>query len=834
MIMFAEEDGDALRSGVLQCKACGLREGCSSPVPFAGDFKSPVFIVGEAPGGNEDKTGVPLTGLAGQELDNYLRMAGLSREACYITNLVKCRPLKNRDPKPEEIRTCSGLWLEKELQEARPKVVAALGRFAATTLLHMGGVELPKSCLTKDGLADMEMVHGLPFKFGSDGAVVVPIYHPAAGLHDSGQMIKIIEDFKVLGQVVRGEQGVRGDLVPVTICEEDIGLDLESVYFDGASCIALDTEVASDGEVLCFSMSKRVGKGLVVNAKRLNTFGGSVNEDMRRHLAKGGKIILHNALYDIPQLKKLGLDLTPWLDSGLVIDTMVIAYLLQNQPQGLKALAYRLCEMEMREFKEVVESVRTEADVEIVPPKTKKGKGKRIEKPLDARDLMERNRGLFVRYAARDADATLRVYHELEPLIRAEGLEKALALDMGSMAMVLDMREVGFPIDSVAMMKYVAEVETRMELLKGEFFILNGFQPINLDSPKQLKEFLYGKLGLPNNYAGSTAEKAIKPLTEKHEAVGKLLEYRKLQKMRSTVIAFVENAEEQPDGRMRPQYMVTRTPTGRMASKDPNILSTPKKSAEAKELRKGFVAADGCVLLELDYSQIELRLMAHESGDENFRLAYILGEDIHQRTADKMGCVRSVGKTINFGIGYGMSESGLYDQCQKNGVDIPGATKAAKLRTCRGWIEAWFDAQPSMREYFSKKEAEVRMTGMVKNIFGRFRRIPQVYSTVGKTRAEGVRYAANAPIQSGAVDIMKAAMIGTRKIYKEESERMGMIFNPLLQFHDALIFEVSEWAVEFVARVLKSAMEQVVCLDVPVVVEAEAGKNWGEMKKLNL
>ena len=366
--------------------------------------------------------------------------------------------------------------------------------------------------------------------------------------------------------------------------------------------------------------------------------------------------------------------------------------------------------------------------------------------------------------------------------------------------------------------KRSGELETAIYGMAGGTF--------NINSPKQLGEVLFDRLGLPHGKktktGWSTNADVLEKLRPEAPIVDAVLEYRQYAKLKSTYADGLLKALS-PDGRVRTSFQMTVTATGRLSSTEPNLQNIPTRTDLGSEIRRMFVPAGGCVLVDADYSQIELRLLAHVSGDENMRESFLAGGDFHAQTAAKVFHVdredvthemRRRAKAVNFGIVYGISAFSLSQ-------DIGTSVAEAK-----DYMDAYFAAFPGVRRYMDTVVEQAREQGYVETIFHRRRDLPELVSSNRNMRAFGERVALNMPIQGAAADVMKLAMIAVWKRLRAERPHARLV----LQVHDELIVECPEDEAEAVARILTEEMENVVRLSVPLTADAHWGKNWLEAK----
>ena len=430
-------------------------------------------------------------------------------------------------------------------------------------------------------------------------------------------------------------------------------------------------------------------------------------------------------------------------------------------------------------------------------------------------------------YAAEDADVTLRLWHGLQPRLRTA---KALALyeqvERRLIPILLDMEAAGVKVDADDLRRMSVDFEQRMGVMERDCHRLAGFE-FNVGSPKQLGEVLFDKMGLPGGKrmktgAWGTDSSVLQTLADQgHELPARILEWRQLQKLKSTYAdALVE--EINPDtGRVHTSFAMAIAATGRLSSTDPNLQNIPIRTEEGSRIRHAFIADKGNVLVSADYSQIELRLLAHVADIPALRESFANGEDIHARTASEVFGIPMQGmdpmtrrraKAINFGIIYGISAFGLARQLGT----APGEA--------RGYIDAYFARYPGIRTYMERTKEEARINGYVTSPFGRRCWIAGIADKNPARRAYGERQAINAPLQGGAADIIKRAMVKLPQALRDA----GLQAKLVLQVHDELLFEAPEQEVKALSALAKQVMEGAAILSVPLVVETGAGRNWAE------
>ena len=387
-----------------------------------------------------------------------------------------------------------------------------------------------------------------------------------------------------------------------------------------------------------------------------------------------------------------------------------------------------------------------------------------------------------------------------------------------------DMQRWGIKIDTKMLAKLLERTNSELADLETQIYRQAGTN-FNINSPSQLATVLYDKLGLQGRVrktaggARSTAAAELEKLREEHAIIDLILQYREFQKLKTTYIEPFP-ALVAADGRIHTTYNQTGTTTGRISSENPNLQNIPIRTELGQEFRKAFIPEDGYLLLSCDYSQIDLRIVAHIAKDEKMIAAFRSGEDIHTRTANILNISRREAKALNFGISYGMGASCF---ARSAGVDRNRA---------REFIDAYLKEFKGVAAYMEATKQQAHRDGFVETLFGRRRVIPEISSTMPQLAAAGERMAINMPIQGTAADIMKMAMIKVyefiTKNYSSNDVRM------LLQIHDELVFEVKQNLVPTLAPKLKEIMENVHKFDVPIVVDVKAGKNWQEMEKVVL
>ncbi|MCL2368322.1 MAG: DNA polymerase I [Oscillospiraceae bacterium] len=417
-------------------------------------------------------------------------------------------------------------------------------------------------------------------------------------------------------------------------------------------------------------------------------------------------------------------------------------------------------------------------------------------------------------------------YPILTEKLKAAGLTRVFEeIEMPLCPVLAEMEHLGFLVDRAALSAFGAGLSKKITAVQQEIFELAG-QEFNINSPKQLGVILFDVLGLPpakkTKTGYSTNIEVLQRLQDQHPIIPQIMDFREYTKLKSTYADGLTKTIA-PDGRIHSHFQMTVTATGRLSSTEPNLQNIPVRKELGGEIRKMFVSAPGKVLVDADYSQIELRLLAHISGDETMQRAFTTGEDIHTVTASQVFDValedvtphmRSSAKAVNFGIVYGISAFSL---AQDIGVSVPEAKQ---------YIENYLDKYKGVRDYMTRIVEEAREKGEVRTLFGRLRPLPELQARDFNTRSFGERVALNMPIQGTAADIMKLAMIRVH----DRLEREGLEAKLVLQVHDELIVECPEHEANQVAALLEAEMGQVITLTVPLTAEAKIGKTWYDAK----
>jgi DNA polymerase-1 len=430
-------------------------------------------------------------------------------------------------------------------------------------------------------------------------------------------------------------------------------------------------------------------------------------------------------------------------------------------------------------------------------------------------------------YAAEDADITLRLHQVLWPRLQeAPSLEKLFTdIEMPLMPILSRMERNGVLVDAEMLAQQSQELTQRIQEIEQQAFKEAG-EEFNLGSPKQIQAIFFDKLKLPvlkktPKGAPSTAEEVLVELALDYPLPKLILEHRGMSKLKSTYTDKLPERIDPDSGRVHTSYHQAVASTGRLSSSDPNLQNIPIRSAEGRRIRQAFIAPEGCTLLAADYSQIELRIMAHLSGDEGLLKAFAAGEDIHRATAAEVFGVpleqvsseqRRSAKAINFGLIYGMSAFGLARQ-----LSIP-------RNAAQEYVDLYFQRYPGVQAFMDATREKARELGYVETVFGRRLYLPDINHRNGQRRQYAERTAINAPMQGTAADIIKRAMIATDQWLQEADNGIKLI----MQVHDELVFEIPNKALKDAMPHINDCMTRVAELDVPLVVDMGSGKNWDE------
>ena len=512
------------------------------------------------------------------------------------------------------------------------------------------------------------------------------------------------------------------------------------------------------------------------------------------------KIVGQNLKFDIPILSRHGINITKFL-----ADTMLMSYVLNSTAtrHGMDRLADYYLNYTTTKYTDVTGTASKQISFAQV----------KLDVATD--------------YAAEDADITLRLYNVLSPLLKEKPIQQKLLEDLEyPLVHVLSrVEQNGAKIDKKKLANHSKELSEKIGELSSEAFNIAG-EEFNLDSPKQLLEILYEKLGLPvlkktPKGQPSTNEDTLQRLSEEYELPKIILQYRTLAKLKSTYTDSLINIENPKTNRIHTSYQQAVTSTGRLSSTEPNLQNIPIKTAEGRRIREAFVPEKGNILISADYSQIELRIMAHLSNDKNLTYAFNNDIDVHSSTAAEVFGVsiedvtqdqRRSAKAINFGLMYGMSAFGLTRQ-----LGIPRGE-------AQEYLDTYFARYTGVRNYMDNIKVKAKEDKFVETIMGRRLYLNEINAANGLRRQAAERAAINAPLQGSAADIIKKAMLDIDQLLLNEMQEVKMI----MQVHDELVFESPKDKANIVMQKMKDTMEKTIKLNIPLIAEAAIGSNWNE------
>lgn len=856
-----------------------------------------LMIIGEMPGIDEGRAGRPFAGKAGRELRRFLNGYDLpAADDVFLTNYSKTvAPTVKEMVVTDQDRD----WLYSEIAAVQPAIICTLGANITEYLIGNGH--------------SLEAMHGIPHTLSTvhrerlhGNPVIFPSYNPSAMLHSPKLQSVFAYDMRRLGLALKRK-------LPAAARDEKPGhytvyptLDGKPIWTSIPPIMGLDSE-GWVHKPWCIGASGAPYTGEVIKFGTHENWVNSVKYARPR-------LVVHSALHDLPVFRVFGLDIVGW---GLRLDdTMVMAYLLGIEPQGLKALSYRHAGMEMHEYSDITADAAAlkafawlMARHDELPEKANKitktvcmkdgghvamgadGKlvyydrepligddvdlakartliGRMLEKGCTpdlakkwadgrAREILvdelcylhptdcdpeeptldEIDPRVAIDYAGRDPDGTLRVFNALDPQIDAMGLREVYDVDMSIIPMIDRMQQIGIAAD-VPHFRALGEFFKMEEGLNLDAIEAMVGRRLNPNSGDQVAELLYDELQLQDQLLNlklkktkegrfSTNDKTLDAIKTLHPIVGLIQEGREIRKLRSTYCETIPDLVA-ADGRLHPNYRITRTETGRLSASDPNVLALPKHSERGKLIRYGFLAGEGHELGEWDLSQIEMCMFAHDSQDPVLCAAIIAGLDLHYDTAARVilglsipdgvkkdwyaarvtKAQRFAAKAVNFGILMGITAFGLLDQLHKNGQ------LRWTIDMCEELLATWHRIYKVASDYIKAKHAEARQHGFVRDCWGRLRWLEGIHSHDDYIRAEAERMAQATPTQSGAQGIMKRIMRAAWPLLVEMRKQVWV--EPLLQIHDALVLEYDVAAAEMIDQMMMYVMTNTVELRVPV------------------
>ena len=576
-------------------------------------------------------------------------------------------------------------------------------------------------------------------------------------------------------------------------------------FFRTKKILSLDTETTSTHPI----DAELVGLSFAVTEHEAFYVAVPVNREEALRIVN-----IFKPLYEDPQILKVGQNIKYDLEvlrnynielKGQMWDTMIAHYLIQPELRH-----------NMDFMAETLLGYQTVHIDELIGPRGKKQRSMRELQPSEVYE-----------YACEDADITLQLKNKLEPMLREHNCESLFYdMEMPLMPVLAEMEMNGVCLDTESLRQTSKDLTERINEIEARIYELAGEQ-FNISSPKQVGDILFGKMKIiekpKKTKTGQyvTSEEVLTQLQGKHEIVADILTFRGLKKLLSTYVDNLPSLINPRTGHIHTSFNQCITATGRLSSSDPNLQNIPVRGEDGKEIRKAFVPEPGCLFFSADYSQIELRVMAHLSGDENMIRVFRDGKDLHAATASTIykkpieevtRDERTKSKRANFGIIYGITIFGLAER-----LDVT-RDEAKQL------IDGFFETFPQVKDYMEKAKQEARQQGYVPTLFGRRRYLPDINSQNATVRGFAERNAINAPIQGTAADIIKVAMIHIFRRFKEEGIRSKMI----LQVHDELNFSVYPEEKEQVEKIVLEEMQNAFQMQVPLVADSGFGSNWLE------
>ena len=632
---------------------------------------------------------------------------------------------------------------------------------------------------------------------------------PSTGNSDNGEQLELM--------AMAEEERMPTDY---TLVDTEDALDEMITTLKASDIFAFDTETTSlnamQAELVGLSFSNEDGKGWYVPVGHEEGTQLPMQHvlDMLKPIMESREIAkaAHNANYDLMVLQNYDIKV-----QNVTFDTMLAAHVSGRKAIGLKALTLQCLQEEMTEIKELLGSGRKQITMDKVE----------VKKAAD--------------YATADADMTHRLISLFEKELEEKDVRSLFdTVEMPLVPVLVDMQRAGVAINSEMLTEMSEELGAQLGEIQHDMYLTVGHE-FNINSSQQLGDVLFNELRLPptrrtqkGHSTDAAALDGLKELLDQgrgegvdpkaYDVLDKVLEYRQLSKIKSTYVDALPNLVNPKTGRIHTSFNQTGSATGRISSNDPNVQNIPVRTELGRKVRNAFVAEKAPVwtLLAADYSQIELRILAHMSQDESLLAAFHRGEDIHAATASSVYDVpidgvtsdmRRIAKIMNFGVLYGLSAFGIR---QQTGLSAEEGQR---------FIDTYFGSYPGIRTYIDETKEKVKANGYVETLLGRRRYIPEVTSSNGNIRNAGERMAVNMPIQGTAADIIKIAMIAIQDRLEEQKLQSKMI----IQVHDELIFEVPREELEHMREMVTELMPASMQLDVSLDVELKTGDSWGQM-----
>jgi DNA polymerase-1 len=697
--------------------------------------------------------------------------------------------------KPETAKNLSAKLQEKLMQEKENAYMSKkLATIKLDVPLHFSIAE------AKVHSADAAKLHELFVKWGFKSLVAkIP---QLTGVEQRAKSVEP-EELHASPQSLFGEKAAKH---AYTLVNDEKAFKQFVVELQKQKAFVFDTETTSlnpyEAKLLGISFSWKAGEAYYVNMDGHNAWLKTLKTVFENpKVGKWG----HNCKYDSQVLSLAGIDVKP-----LAFDSMIASYLLNSgsRAHNLDALAFNEFGHQMIHIEELI---------------GKKGKDQLTMEDVAVEKIAE--------YSGEDADYTYRLVKKFSPQLQSLKLQKLFdEIEMPLVPVLTKIELAGVKINSKFLVKLGKDMGATIRKLEKQ---IHGYAKteFNIKSPQQLTEVLFTTLklsteGLKKTKTGiSTAVDELEKLQGKHPIIDAIMEYREFTKLVSTYIEALPLLVQKQTGRVHTDFNQTVAATGRLSSNNPNLQNIPIRTELGREIRKAFIAEKGYQLVSVDYSQIELRVVASLAKEEKMIEAFKHGADIHQATAADIFNVpidqvtkdqRSAAKEVNFGVLYGMGAYGL------------ASRKKISREKAQDFIDRYFASRPKVAKFLEQTKADARERGYVETLFGRRRNLLEINSSNGQIRAQAERIAVNLPVQGTAADILKLAMIACDKGLPAVSPKSRMI----LTVHDELVFEVPEADVKKVSKFVKETMEGVYALAAPLVADVKVGENWGEMEGL--
>ena len=806
----------------MRCDLCELSKTCRS-VKIDPDGVGEIVFLGEAPGYEEDQFNTPFVGDSGKLLRFLISKIDIPKENIRFTNCVRCRPPQNATPTLQQIRKCS-VHLLDEFTQNPPRIIVPLGNTPIKALRELGLIDVEGT---------ISNLQARPIQY--PGYLVFPIYHPAYVLRNQNLMEDYIKGFNDLENVFKN--GVPESLTRNYEFASEISELIkffEFLKYEKIDLISYDIETSclhpkeNGAEILCFSIAWAPGK----------SFGFVLTQENKYEALQR----LHTEILENPSIKKIiqhaKFELLWSMSINRTIvniaDTMLLHWHIdeKNSTHGLGKLALKYTDM--GQYDSNLEKYKSEHK-ECIPDREYKDKTTGEIKKGSYKNIPYE---ILLPYNCCDTDATFRVYKTIFPQINEKQLwvhdniqiPSAYALaDMELRGVLLDIDYLNFLNEDLP--KNIKKIEEELFSFKevkelDDEYKSSGQDGINFNSTYHLKKLLFEKLKLPSigftkKGKPSTDKDVLSLLSKRHTVPELILKRRSISTLHSTFV--LTPIEHNISGRVHTSYGMAHTETGRFNSRSPNLQNIPRDNL----IKKMFIAEPDCYLLQIDYSQIELRVMAIFSGDKNLLQYFKDGEDIHKMIAAKIHKKdavdvtkeeRTAAKRIVFGLCYGQGARGLSEELGINEIEA------------QDFLNKFFTEFPSVKRWINKTRNTAESKGQVETLFGRIRRLPDAQLDDNMLKSRAIRQAINMPIQGTAADLLSYKLAELWRFLKEKSLKTKMV----LTVHDSIVLNVPECELEYIIVAAKILMEDFTFdwVKIPIVCEMELGKSWGDLKPI--